>query len=145
MSECKDHDFKCHDGYCVPLKFRCDGKTQCDDASDEINCPVVGNAFFFFLNTELMFDVWPPNPIATLFLIPPPSGKKFFFVVVKSISFLWKFVLRCENGERFKHYPHSLLKGKKNSVYYLKDNLTCHLSYCWWNYYMANRLIDWFN
>lgn len=46
MPHCRDFDFSCDDGSCHPLKFRCDGRQQCGDASDEINCPIVGNAFF---------------------------------------------------------------------------------------------------
>jgi hypothetical protein len=30
--------FKCRNGTCIPLKFRCNGKFDCNDYSDEIQC-----------------------------------------------------------------------------------------------------------
>ena len=40
-STCPSNQFTCHTGsiHCILVKFRCDGREDCTDASDEINCP----------------------------------------------------------------------------------------------------------
>lgn len=32
-------ELRCRSGECVPLESRCDGVLQCNDGSDEDNCP----------------------------------------------------------------------------------------------------------
>ena len=32
---CKEHDFSCSNGQCIPESYKCDGLTDCDDGSDE--------------------------------------------------------------------------------------------------------------
>ena len=32
---CKDDEFNCEKGYCIPLDRRCDLKNDCEDKSDE--------------------------------------------------------------------------------------------------------------
>lgn len=36
--ECGDRQFKCGDGQCINVTWRCDGDNDCDDGSDEHNC-----------------------------------------------------------------------------------------------------------
>ena len=36
--QCKEDEFKCRSGLCIPLHLRCDGSIECDDSSDEENC-----------------------------------------------------------------------------------------------------------
>lgn len=36
--ECRASEFRCSDGQCINLDWRCDGDADCDDHSDEINC-----------------------------------------------------------------------------------------------------------
>ncbi|XP_050692314.1 low-density lipoprotein receptor-related protein 6-like [Eriocheir sinensis] len=40
---CKPQEFRCHSGSvgCIPIKWRCDGQTECADKSDELNCPLL--------------------------------------------------------------------------------------------------------
>ncbi|XP_050533162.1 basement membrane-specific heparan sulfate proteoglycan core protein-like isoform X14 [Daktulosphaira vitifoliae] len=35
---CLSNEFQCHDGKCVNSNYRCDGITDCNDKSDELNC-----------------------------------------------------------------------------------------------------------
>ncbi|KAH0951737.1 hypothetical protein HN011_001953 [Eciton burchellii] len=36
-------ELRCRSGACVPLESRCDGVLQCNDGSDEDNCPTIGD------------------------------------------------------------------------------------------------------
>ncbi|XP_076086554.1 basement membrane-specific heparan sulfate proteoglycan core protein-like isoform X4 [Mytilus galloprovincialis] len=40
-SRCADNQFRCDDGDCVDGRFKCDGQIDCNDESDELNCPAV--------------------------------------------------------------------------------------------------------
>ena len=39
---CRDDQFACADGACIPAVGRCDGQADCQDRSDELECPGVG-------------------------------------------------------------------------------------------------------
>ena len=41
FSKCSDDQFTCADGQCVDMKHRCDGRTHCDDGSDEYGCKLI--------------------------------------------------------------------------------------------------------
>ena len=41
MTACNDTEFTCNDGGCVNMENRCDGKTECDDGTDEADCTIV--------------------------------------------------------------------------------------------------------
>lgn len=32
-------DFTCNNGHCIAEKLRCNGEDDCEDMSDELNCP----------------------------------------------------------------------------------------------------------
>ncbi len=36
---CFDNELTCRNGHCVPANYRCDGKRDCFDGTDEDNCP----------------------------------------------------------------------------------------------------------
>ena len=36
--ECANNEFRCADGQCIDLPWRCDHDVDCDDGSDEQNC-----------------------------------------------------------------------------------------------------------
>ena len=40
LLQCSDSKFKCvTSGYCIEQNLKCDGKLNCLDGSDEVNCP----------------------------------------------------------------------------------------------------------
>ena len=38
LTGCRDEEFTCKNGDCVPMETRCDGKVDCEDTSDEEDC-----------------------------------------------------------------------------------------------------------
>ena len=41
LTSCSSHQFTCNDGLCIDLERRCDGKTDCKDFTDEMDCRVI--------------------------------------------------------------------------------------------------------
>ena len=41
FNACKKNEYNCQDGHCIDIIARCDGKTDCPDKTDEINCNMV--------------------------------------------------------------------------------------------------------
>lgn len=37
-AECPSDQFRCDSGQCIDSRRKCDGRPDCDDASDEDNC-----------------------------------------------------------------------------------------------------------
>ena len=37
--ECSQDQFTCNNGECTFKSFKCDGDADCDDGSDELDCP----------------------------------------------------------------------------------------------------------
>lgn len=35
---CRDREFRCDDGLCINVDWKCDGENDCDDMSDEKDC-----------------------------------------------------------------------------------------------------------
>lgn len=40
---CSSNEFKCDDGRCLPLRWRCDLEQDCDSGEDEKGCSDIGN------------------------------------------------------------------------------------------------------
>ena len=41
MTACKTDEYTCNDGLCLPLDLRCNGRPECKDNSDELECAIV--------------------------------------------------------------------------------------------------------
>ena len=41
MTTCSSEEYTCDDGHCVHLSKRCDGRSDCQDESDEVRCKTV--------------------------------------------------------------------------------------------------------
>lgn len=39
--DCPVSSFQCTDGTCIPMRWRCDSKSDCNDRSDEVDCKSV--------------------------------------------------------------------------------------------------------
>lgn len=39
LSECDLYEFECDYSRCIPIEKKCDGYPDCDDETDEIDCP----------------------------------------------------------------------------------------------------------
>ena len=49
---CKESEFTCYNSECIPKDWKCDGEDNCDNSSDENNCPGEKNVvdkYFFVL------------------------------------------------------------------------------------------------
>lgn len=42
MIPCTSNEFKCDDGRCIPLRWRCDSEQDCDSGEDEKDCVDIG-------------------------------------------------------------------------------------------------------
>lgn len=68
--ECLENEFSCDENKCLPSRFKCDGIPDCDDATDEENCPegsTLGMEFplihfmfyvVFFITGEMFYVEW---------------------------------------------------------------------------------------
>ena len=41
LTACNDEEFTCNDGQCIPMESRCNGKLDCFDESDELECILI--------------------------------------------------------------------------------------------------------
>ena len=41
LTACKDDEYTCNDGLCLPIDLRCNGKPECKDRSDELECTII--------------------------------------------------------------------------------------------------------
>lgn len=39
LSECDIYEFECDYSRCIPIEKKCDGYPDCDDETDELQCP----------------------------------------------------------------------------------------------------------
>jgi len=51
LTACKEDQFECAPGYCVPLSRRCDGYTDCIGGRDEQNCYNMSTNYHYLLQS----------------------------------------------------------------------------------------------
>jgi hypothetical protein len=56
---CTDHEFRCSDGSCITLTWKCDLERDCTDGSDELDCGESDNSFDF--NFITIGFIWVKN------------------------------------------------------------------------------------
>ena len=56
LTPCSSSEFTCDNGVCIPMEFRCDQKSDCEDVSDEKGCKII------FLDANRYLKDKPPPP-----------------------------------------------------------------------------------
>jgi len=46
LANCSPEEFQCHNGKCLSIDKRCNGKTECSNGEDEVNCGIPGGDSF---------------------------------------------------------------------------------------------------
>ena len=76
--KCKNDQFKCRDGKCIPEHFYCDEEEHCGDGSDEKYCDMKKGENAESNNTDLAVTeaclTWPP--VCSQTCISTPAGFK---------------------------------------------------------------------
>lgn len=55
VKRCYPGQFACHSGECVPVSVLCDGRLDCEDHSDEINCGEEGVTHVFPIRNHAIY------------------------------------------------------------------------------------------
>ena len=74
MNACTESEFNCHDGYCIDIFQRCDGKTDCPDKSGTISTHYFSHLMFCHVYTfaDEMDCVTFTKETGYLKEVPPP-------------------------------------------------------------------------
>lgn len=51
---CTDSEFRCKDFTCIPGDYFCNGKAECKDNSDELNCRKMSSHCIIILNLPML-------------------------------------------------------------------------------------------
>lgn len=65
LVKCKNDEFKCNNGQCIPVRKRCDRKRDCQDGSDEISCN--GKISFISVSLPLVLYIYRSTFLSLLF------------------------------------------------------------------------------
>ena len=67
---CTEHEFRCSDGSCITLTWKCDLERDCIDGSDEVDCGECDK--YVHLNIVMIGFIWLGNT-AIIFVNKAPS------------------------------------------------------------------------
>lgn len=104
LTACSKEEFMCNNGICIPITQKCDGTRNCQDSSDEINCPSMHiiNLFIFYLIRSIYLLIFNLDS----------------FSIVNPIINVNNYIINKKNKLRINNIARNVQKQKHKSGYH---------------------------